>query len=91
MSMARETVLYNDDGSPTAHSILAADTAGGIRVPKPVSYSVGDNTEYVLLRNYQITIEADVLTLDSEIKNFVESVSFTGGARPATPFATIRR
>jgi len=70
--------LYLDDGTLTQHYIRAADTAGGIRIMKAVSYPVGDSAEYVTYRNFEVELEADVLT-DVGILDWRETITVSGG------------
>jgi len=50
--------LAHDDGTASAHTILAANTIGGIRVTAPPSFTNNKNGEGVTYRTYQVSIEA---------------------------------
>lgn len=71
--------LYLDDGTTvTAHYINNQDTRGGVRV-KDFNYPVGDGAEYSTFRSYQIQIEAEIALTLNAIKEWTESLTFTGG------------
>jgi hypothetical protein len=71
--------LYLDDGTLTSHYITSQLTNGGVRVVDGPSFPVGDGTEYVSHRRYEIALEAELLLLTVPILAFHESLSFSGG------------
>ena len=73
--------LLHDDGTPTDHVILGANTIGGVRVVKPPSYMRFQNGEYVSYRTGTVEIEATV-KLDNNpfrVIEFDESIEIDGG------------
>lgn len=50
--------LLDNSQAETAHKIIASATNGGI-VVENIGYPIGDGSEYVLSRSYQIAIRAD--------------------------------
>lgn len=71
--------LYYGDGTPTAHSLLNADTLGGVRIVEPVHYPTGKGAELATYRQYKLSIEAEVPNLQAGLLLFIETLSFTGG------------
>lgn len=75
-------VLFNDDGSPTQHSMISANAQGGVRVVS-FGYPDGDNTEYVTMRKVQIVLEGRFVSASrSQIVAWSETLSFTGDGGP---------
>ena len=73
--------LYFNDGSTIAHQILNSQTYSGVKVTKPPSYPIGDNTELHNARTYRIELEAEVkpAVASGNIIYFQESLTFEGG------------
>lgn len=71
--------LFNDDGSPTAHGILSANTRGGVQVVGPPSYPQGFGAEYSTFRSYEIILEWDRIFPGTGLIAFTESIHYSGG------------
>ncbi len=71
--------LYQDDGSPTEHVLLSADTLGGIKVTSPVSYPAGRGAEYSTFRNYELAVEGVVPNLVAGVAEWREVIEWFGG------------
>lgn len=72
-------ILYESNGStPTVHSLINSNTASGVRITK-ISYPVGDNTEYVASRTYEIEAEAQIIKQNVEFDEWNETITVKGG------------
>lgn len=58
----RDLKLLNDDGSETAHKLINADSASGVRI-ETLNYPTGAGAEYTTFRNYSITAFAEFAVL----------------------------
>lgn len=75
----RNLILYQDDGAtPTVHAIASAGTASGVRITK-FAYPIGDNTEYVTSRTYEIEAEAQIIQTNAEFDTWNETITVRGG------------
>lgn len=74
-----DLVLYESNGTtPTVHSLHNGNTSSGVRIVK-ISYPVGDNTEYVTSRTYEIDVEAQVIQQNVEFDEWNETITVKGG------------
>lgn len=74
--------LFLADGSTPTHLVLSNVGAfGGIRV-LGMRFPVGDGTEYVTGRTYEIDIEAEYPSVPSALISFSETVSYQGDGGP---------
>ena len=71
--------LYFDDGTPSAHFLQSARSAGGTRVTKPPYFPVGLGAEYSTFRNFALSVEADFLDTSLGLISWTESLTLTGG------------
>lgn len=76
-----DAVLYQDDGTISAHKLLWADAINGVRV-QAFSYPKGAGGEYATGRTYQIRLTADYLNTESLIYSFRETVVNLGTGAP---------
>lgn len=77
--------FYLDDGSPTNHVLVNANSLYGIKVIKPPSFPKGDGGEFSTYRNYQIVLMAEFPYYGdgaSVLLNYAESISFQGVGGP---------
>ncbi len=74
--------LYLDDGTPTQHVILNANTLDGIKLISGPNFTQGAGAEYSLFRTLEFTLEAKIKNNDLNLVQFQESVSVVGGTRP---------
>jgi len=75
----RNLGLFFDNGAPTSHGMLSAQTIGGVRVIEGPSFPVGEGAEYSTFRSYEITVEAEFRTLLVGLLAWTESIVFGGG------------
>lgn len=79
--------LYHDDFTLSHLYLDPAEANGGIRVTKPVSFPRGrGGGEYATGRTYEITVEAQYLSLQNSLLSFQESLSFQGNGGPRHAF-----
>ncbi|MBS0263891.1 MAG: hypothetical protein JSS02_18275 [Planctomycetes bacterium] len=77
--------LYHDDGTPTDHRIISANTLGGTRVLHS-AFPEGTGAEYSTFRSYSITVEAETPDTTHDVLEFSEVVSFVGTGGPRLVF-----
>lgn len=75
-------LYYTDGVTLSQHYINVSQTIGGVR-SSGVKWGAGDGTEYVTRRSYSISLEADLADGESNILEFLETISVhgTGGQR----------
>ena len=77
-----DITFFFDNGTASAHQILANNTQGGVRLVQPLSYPDGKGAEYSTYRNWTAAIEADYYSSTVAIYDFRETVNFTGDGGP---------
>lgn len=79
----QNVTLTTDEHGVSAHKIVAADTASGVKVLN-LSYPTGNGAEYTTYRTYNITLEAeyDISGLVNPILNYEQVISITGTGGP---------
>jgi len=75
-----DLVLYDDAGSPSAHSILSKSTLGGTRVIELPSYPTSEMGEYAGWRHYVVVVEAEYLDPKINLITWNESIEGSGGS-----------
>lgn len=70
--------LYNDDASLTAHTLISSTSLSGVKIVS-LDYPSGDGSQYTTYRDYRITAEAEYSVSSSNILNWNETLSFSGG------------
>lgn len=77
-------LLLNDGSTSSAHTLLAAQTLGGVRIAKPVSFPVGDGGEYSTFRRFTVSLEADVVanSMTTMLVEFSEVLRVSGNGGP---------
>ncbi len=77
--------LYIDDDNKTTHEIVSSQTTGGVRV-QSVDFPVGDGSELVNQRSYQIVVKAESFSASggtgSSALSKTESVTQIGTGGP---------
>jgi len=83
--------LFNDDGTPTDHTLGNAGSNGGVILIQPPAFPEGRNAEYSTFRNYSITLEAEYPYVGmGRLLSWSETLSFRGTCGPIWGFlATI--
>lgn len=71
--------MYQDDGTPTAHVLINAETLGGVQVIRPPSYNEGRGAEYSTFRNYQLSVQALLPNLFQGLIAWKEAIHLVGG------------
>lgn len=74
--------LYQDDGTPTPHGMVSAETLSGVRVEN-FDWIKGDAEEYATQRTALITVACEYEDVESQIWDWVETFTFTGNCGPA--------
>lgn len=75
----RNAALYHNDGSISAHALLANTCIGGTRVTR-LDFPKGTPGEYATIRSYHITVEGEQWANEAQdVLEFSESLSSEGG------------
>lgn len=76
---AQDVGFYRDNGQPTSHRIVSAETNGGVRVVVPPSFPQGQGAEYTTFRSYTLALEAEWLDSQANLLAWHETIRFQGG------------
>ena len=76
--------LYLEDGTPTQHVIIAADTLDGIKLTSGPNFPQGAGAEYSLFRTMDFTLVAEIKNPNLNLIQFQETFSGSGGTRPTS-------
>jgi hypothetical protein len=71
--------FYFDDGQPSSHRILSAETNGGVRIVAPPSFPQGRGAEYTTFRNFTLSLEAELLDPQASLISWSETINLQGG------------
>lgn len=83
-----DLVLYDNDGSPTIHTLSSSGSLSGVQVLAPVEYPGGNpgvwgmSTEYVNRRTYRIRFRAEYLDYDDGLVMYSASLTRIGDGGP---------
>ncbi|MCR9292902.1 MAG: hypothetical protein NXI32_09295 [bacterium] len=79
----RDAALEFEDGTPSHHQLLNANSLGGVRVVQPPEFPDGKKGELVNYRSYSLAIEAmfPIFRGQSLFIEFSERISIRGGGR----------
>ena len=75
----QDAILYNNNGSVSAHSLYNRDCIGGTRVVLRPTFPVGAGAQYTTFRTGTIIVEGDVLDATTGLLEYRESVNSFGG------------
>ena len=68
-----DLIFYHDDGTPTRHSLLSAQSVSGVTV-RHRTWPKGDGAEYATVRTGYVVLQAEYIELDSPIWEYRETV-----------------
>jgi hypothetical protein len=74
--------FYQDNGDPTPHGMVNADTLSGVRVEN-FDWISGDAAEYATQRTALITVACEYEDVESQIWDWTETFRYTGDCGPA--------
>ena len=73
-------LLLTSGGAAAGHTLINADTIGGVRVVKRPHYPKGDGAEGITMRTFAVVLEATFpLTSGTALLSWTETISFSGG------------
>lgn len=73
--------LLDNQGNPTRHSLISADSISGVRVEQR-SYPKGDPAEWATARSFYIVLSAEYVEADSQLASWREQVRVVGTGGP---------